>query len=514
MPSKFHLLRSPFLGSPFLRLTLFGLALFGWVPGLGTAVNTAQAQSGTDSRLFLAGAEPENADMSYVELTWLPDIRAIAPSLTGVLQNDPRLEPAVQGCAESLEFNLNWTEAANVFGGFALQFRFDPAHNAGFEGFLACALEAVQALPPDGDLLVALQSRYYDDVGLFGYVMSLMNEYGYGLAREEFASPVPRPSELYSLTLQDYRSAWPALFDSADVYAVVVTPRGATDLLLAIDQQIDKVYGNPSQAVLPEQPPYSAAPLEGLGLKLPWVERTFYQINRVFVPSISGTLALSSAFNTMIDDRLDTYRLAQGLSPLEDLFIAEQAQEEAQDQEGDQSQEEAQNPQPAPTGSGLLGLLPSSFLDGNYIASFTFLGVFGGPQPMAATVDTMTEAIEAALQEPFTYEEYAQARAQLETYECASAPTAGLARSQAIWLREDLFHGRARTFIAQDVMGCDSLSLEALNQARKQTLENSTTLVFGFGPLVEDEATRRRPFCLVEDISVLEFECAKVEHQL
>ena len=76
-----------------------------------------------------------------------------------------------------------------------------------------------------------------------------MTEFGYGLAREEFADPTPRPSEIFSLTLQDYRM-FAALFDKADVYAVAVSPANVTDLLVAIDGHIGKTYGRPDQAVL------------------------------------------------------------------------------------------------------------------------------------------------------------------------------------------------------------------------------------------------------------------------
>ena len=49
------------------------------------------AFSQSEGRLFLVGAEPANADLSFVELTWLLDPQSIAPGLTGVLERDPRL---------------------------------------------------------------------------------------------------------------------------------------------------------------------------------------------------------------------------------------------------------------------------------------------------------------------------------------------------------------------------------------------------------------------------------------
>lgn len=465
------------------------------------SVPAAQAQS--NSRLFLVGTEPANADMTFVELAWLPSVTAVAPGLTGVLERDPRIPVVLEECAEAEDFPLLVNQAANTFGGFAIRLGFDAAQNAGFESYLTCALDALKTLEPDDEVFLEIQGGYYNDISYLDYTFSLMTEFGYGLAREEFADPVPRPSELFSLALQDYRGAWPALFDSSDLYATAVSPSGVTDILVAIDNQIDKDYGRPEQAVLPEQPPYNAATLEGLGLKIPGVQRTFFQVNRVFAPSIEASISEGRIFDFIIDQRLDTFRQNQGLDPSLDAFRPLEPVEEG---------EEVEEP-PIPE-TGLWGIRSSFFADRKYVAAFTFMSVYVDPQAMAPTVDLTIEALETAMASPFTQDEFDAAVADLAEGYCALEPTEGMAQTQGVWLREDLFHGRARSFVANDVMGCEGLTLERANEIRELTLNDSATLVYGFGGIVEDAETLNRPFCIVEDPGQLEFECSGSEFQL
>ena len=303
------------------------------------------------------------------------------------------------------------------------------------------------------------------------------------------------------LTQQDYRSAWPSLFDTSDIYAVAVSPSGVAELLLVIDDLADRRSGQPSEAVLPQQPPFTAAPLEGLGLRLPGTGRTFYQVNRVFAPSIPASLVEGQVYNFVMDQRLDAYRRDLGLDPALDTFIppAEGAEEA---------------PLPTPPESGLLGIQSSSFVDGQYVAGLTFLAVFDGPRPMAPSTDVMIAAIEAAMVNPFTREEFDAALAEINAGSCAQEPVERMAQVNAVWLREDLFHGRANEFIASDVMGCEGLTLEGVNRVRDLALNASTTLVYGIGDVVEDAQTLARPFCIVEVIGELEFVCSQSEFQL
>ena len=455
----------------------------------------------SSSKIFLVGTESVNMDMTLVELAWLPKVTDVAPSLTGVLPRDPRIVETLETCGKQQGFDLSLARSDNTFGGFALQIGFDPVQNSDFGTYLTCALNGVASLKPDDDIFLTLQQNFYGDVNYLSYVLSLMTEFGYGLAREEFASPVPRPSELYSLTLEDYRSAWPALFDTSDLYVTAVSSTGVAEVLVAVDELIDKTYGRPSQAPLPKQPPYTRAPLEGLGLKLPEFDRVFYQLNRVFTPSIEGSVVESSLFSSIMNTRLDAYRQTQGLDPQKDVFR-------------DTGENSGGNADIFDVDSGLLGLQSSSFIDGNYIAGLTFLGVFQNPQPMAPTVDVMIAAIKEAMAEPFTQGEFDKAVAELRTDECSLEPLEGIAESHLIWLREDLFHGRANNFIATNVLGCDNLTLDGVNAIRDQTLHNSNNLIYGIGAIIEDAETLARPICLVDDIGELEFECSKSEFQL
>ena len=446
------------------------------------------------------GTEPANADLSFVELTWLLGPQAIAPGLTGVLERDPRLPDVLVDCSLTTQLALEQSAIDNTFGGFSIRVGFDSAENAKFDAFLGCSLDGLRALEPDVEAFTQIQQTYYDDVSLLDYSFSLMTEFGYGLAREEFADPTPRPSEIFSLTLQDYRSVWPALFDQADVYAVAVSPQNVTDLLVAIDGHIDKAYGRPDQAVLPEQPPYDAAPLEGMGLKIFGTGRTFFQINRVFAPSVVASLSEGRVFNHIINARLDDWRQSQGLNPEDDVF--------SPIPDGQEDLERV------PPEAGLWGIQPSFFADRQHIAALTFMSLYIDPQPMATTVDDQVAAIEAAMADPFTSGEYESALADLVGDYCASEPAENMAATNATWLREDLFHGRAKDFVAQDVLGCGDLTLEGADALRMQALTNSQTLVYGLGDLIVDEQTLARPFCIVENISNLELECSEDAFQL
>ncbi len=485
-----------------MRHTLISTCALATVLGFGAA----QAQS--NSRLFLVGTEPANAEMTYVELAWLPSVTAVAPGLTGVLERDPRVPEALEACAEAEDFPLLVNQAANTFGGFAIRLGFEASQNAGFESYLSCALNALKTLEPDDEVFLNIQGSYYNDVSYLDYTFSLMTEFGYGLAREEFADPVPRPSELFSLALQDYRGAWPALFDSSDLYATAVSPTGVTDILVAIDNQIEKDYGRPDQAVLPEQPPYTAATLEGLGLKIPGAQRTFFQVNRVFAPSVEASISEGRIFDFIMNERLDAFRQDQGLDPLLDAFRP------IEPAEVDENGEEVEAEEPIIPETGLWGIRSSFFADRKYVAAFTFMSVYVDPQAMAPTVDLTIEALETAMATPFTELEFKAALASLAEDYCANDPVEGMAQTQGVWLREDLFHGRARSFVADDVMGCKGLTLERANEVRELTLTQSATLVYGFGGLIEDAETLARPFCIVEDPGQLEFECSGTEFQL
>ncbi len=488
-----------------IKTSRFLARLFGLAGLLGVASFGASHAQG-DTRLFLAGTQPPNADMSFVELTWLPDARGIAPGLTSVLELDARVPLAMETCANAQDLELKVATTNNVFGGFALQLGFDSADNAAFPDLLACILPAVAALEPDDNVFRRSQQAYYDDIGLLDYVLSLMTQFGYGLAREEFADPVLRPSELYSLTLEDYRSAWPSLFEASDLYAVAVSPTGVADLLVAIDEQIDKDYGRPDQTVLPEQPPYTAAPLEGLGVKVPGVSRSIFQVNRVFTPSVVASLSEGRIFDFIINQRLDDFRQAEGVDPADDFFTWEPDETEIAPGED--------LPQPPVPAEGFAGLRPSFFADRQHIAAFTFLSLYIGPQPFAPTLDRQIAALEHAMTAPFTEAEFSDALAELSLDYCALEPTENMAQSNSVWLREDLFHGRAETFLIEDVMGCDTLSLDRANEVREQALTNSATLLFGFGNIQEDPETLRRSFCVVEDVGKLEFECSKSDYQI
>ena len=476
---------------------------------LATVLVCATTQAQASSRLFLVGTEPANADMTYVELVWLPSVTTVAPGLTGVLEKDSRIPEVLQDCAEDQDFPLLVAEAANTFGGFAVRLGFDAEQNATFETYLTCALDALKTLEPNDEVFLDIQEEYYNDINFLDYAFSLMTEFGYGLAREEFADPVPRPSELFSLVLQDYRGAWPALFDNSDLYVTAVSASQVTDILVAVDNQIDKEYGRPDQAVLPEQPPYTAAPLEGLGLDVPGAQRTFFQVNRVFAPSIEASLSEGRVFDFIMNKRLDAFRLDQGLDPELDAF---RPLEPAEEEDREEEEQEAEEP-PMPE-TGLWGIRPSFFADRKHIAAFTFLSVYVDPQAMAPTVDLTIAALENAMAEPFTEAEFDAALADLSEDYCATSSIEGMAQTQATWLREDLFHGRARSFVAEDVLGCEGLTLKRANEVRELTLNDSATLVYGFGGLIKDAATLARPFCIVEDLSTLEFECSKSAFQL
>lgn len=459
---------------------------------------SAPALAQNNSRLFLVGAEPLNADMSFVEMTWLPPEAAVAPGLSGILEQDRRVPLAMEKCGKEHGIELLVAESDNTFGGFSLSLGFDSSFNDNFPVLLNCILLAIEAIEADDDIFLKNQQDFYDQVSFLDYVLSLMTEFAYGLAREEFADPVPRPSELFSLTFQDYRGAWPSLFAVSDLYVTAISPTGVADLLVAIDERIGKDFGSPDQAVLPEQPPYTAAPLEGLGLLLPAMNRSLFQVNRVFAPSLVGSLAEGRVFDFVINKRLNAFRVDQGLEPSNDIFIPlEEGQEEA-----------------ATRVEGLSGLRPSFFADKKHIAAFTFFSIYEGPQPFAPTIDLQIDAIEAAMTLPFTEAEYASALNDLAKDYCAIEPTEGMAETQAMWLREDLFHGRAKDFIARNVMGCDTLTLERVNEVRDQALRNSATLVYGIGAIQRDAETLERPFCLVDNIGQLEFECSKSDYQL
>ena len=133
---------------------------------------------------------------------------------------------------------------------------------------------------------------------------------------------------------------------------------------------------------------------------------------------------------------------------------------------------------------------------------------------MASTIDSLVDAIEQAMAKPFTQIEFEAAVADLSEDYCTLEPTQDMAQTQATWLREDLFHGRANRFVMDDVLGCEGLNLTRVNEVRELTLKTSATLVYGFGSVVEDAQTLARPFCLVGDIGELEFECSKSEFQL
>ena len=492
-----------------IKTSQFLARLIGLAAPLGiVSLGAAHAQG--DTRLFLAGTEPPNADMSYVELTWLPDARGIAPGLTSVVELDGRVPLAMETCASAQGMELKVATTDNVFGGFALQLGFDSADNDAFPDLLACILPAVAALKPEDQVFLLGQQTYYDNVGFLDYVFSLMTQFGYGLAQEEFADPVLRPSELYSLTLEDYRNAWPSLLEASDLYAVVVAPTGVVDLLVAIDEQIDKTPGRPDQAILPEQPPYTAAPLEGLGVKVQGASRSIFQVNRVFAPSLVASLSEGQVFGFIVDQRLNAFREAEGLDPVNDLFVWEP--DEAEVAAAEAAGEDPPSP-PLPL-DGLAGVLSSFFADGQHVASFTFMSVYQGPQPFAPTLDRQVAAIEQAMTAPFTETEFADAVANLRRDDCAPEPTENMAQIQSMWLREDLFHGRAKTFLIEDVMGCDSLTLDRANEVRVQALTNSATLFYGFGNIQEDAETLARPFCLVEDVGQLEFECSASEYEL
>ena len=113
---------------------------------------------------------------------------------------------------------------------------------------------------------------------------------------------------------------------------------------------------------------------------------------------------------------------------------------------------------------------------------------------MAATVDSQVAAIEAAMADPFTQQEYEDALAVLSEDYCAPEPAENMAATTATWLREDLFHGRAKDFVATDVLGCAALTLEGANALRAKALSSSQTLVYGFGDIVVDEETLACPF--------------------
>ncbi len=494
-----------FMGKRQFLIRLLGLIVSLCVAGLCAA----RAQG--DTRLFLAGTEPPNADMTYVELIWLPDERGIAPGLTRVLAMDERIPRVMRICAKRQDLELKIAEADSFYGGFALRLGFDSADTAAFSGLLSCLLRGVPKLESQDELFLRNRQAYQDEhFRTIPYALDLMAQLGYGLAWQELAAAVVRPSELVNLTLEEYRNAWPFLFEASDLYAIVVAPTGVEDLLVAIDEHVDKDYGRPDRAFLFERPSLAITPFEGLGIKDQTLGQTIFQVNRVFVPSLVASVAEVRLFTLILDQRLDEFREAEGLDPVNDLFAGKP--DEAEVAAGEAAGEDP--PASPPRSKGLSGIGVSFSADGKSVSSFFFLSAYEGSYPAVPTLDRQIATLEQAMTAPFTEGEFAEALTVLRETDCAVEPTQDMAQSHGIWLREDLLNGRVRTFLTEDLKGCQSLTLDRVNEVREQTLTNSTTVLFAVGSFQEDAETLARPFCLVKDVGQLELACNTSGYQI